>query len=136
MSKQNINPNDFSAFAASLKNLTKEEIRQAKVLYMKQAITGYKSSCQNIPLFLLWIGSISIYMFLSSITVFPFFALFPLLFLFIILRSIKNSLRCGKKQITNALEIWKEDLEGDYFKFKVELEKIKANIPIINVPLV
>ncbi|MEM7594581.1 MAG: hypothetical protein AAF383_24280 [Cyanobacteria bacterium P01_A01_bin.83] len=130
-----MNPGDFSAFAASLKNLTKEEIRQAKVLYMKRAITGYESYCQNIPLFLLLAGCVCMFMFFNSITVFPFFALLPLLFLFYTFKSIKNSLRYSKKQINNALEIWKEDLGDDYFKFKIELEKIEAKIPIINIPL-
>lgn len=137
MSKQNINPNDFLVFVASLNNLTKKEIRQAKVLYIKQAITGYRSSCQDAFLFLLWTGCICIPAFFGSLTTAdPFIALFPLLFMFITLKSIKNTLKYSKKQIINALEIWKEDLGDDYFRFKTKLEKIKAKIPIVNIPLV
>ena len=136
MNKQNMNPDDFSAFTASLSNLNQKEIRQAKVLYIKNAITSYKLSCQNKPFFLLWIGSISIFMFFGAITDFPLFALLPLLFLFEAFSNIKNSLRARKQKIANAIEIWKDDLGDDYFKFEIELDKIKANVPIVNIPIV
>ena len=136
MNTSNMNPGNLSAFAASLNNLTREEISQAKVLYIKNAITSYKSSCQNIPLGLLWMSFISLYMFFGSITVFPLFALLPLLFLFIAFSNSKNFLRTMKQQIANAIEIWKEDLGDDYLKLKGKLEKIKANIPLFNIPIV
>ena len=125
MNKPNIERDDFLVFAASLQNLSKEEIRQAKLLYIKNAIVEYKSYCHSYPLFLLLFGSVCIVGFFIYITVFPLFSLLPLLFFYIIFSSTQTGLRASKQGIDKAIEIWKEDLGDDYFLLKAELERIK-----------
>lgn len=44
---------ELSAFAASLNHLEREEIQKAKVLFIKNEISKYKTSYKTQPLFLI-----------------------------------------------------------------------------------
>lgn len=119
--KNPLDLNSLLAYAASLNHLTLEEIRKAKVLYLKNAIKNYKKKCCNAILFLILVSMICMWIFFGCVLVLPLFALLPLYVLFSTFFSVKSSLKTDKQRVIHALELWKEDIGNNYIKLTKEL---------------
>lgn len=134
---------ELSTFATSLSNLSQKEIQKAKVLFLKNQITEYKASYKNQSFSLVWVsigGMLFFFLIIRDIfhlSALPFYAIFlallPLFFIFTAFSQVITGLRTEKQQISNALEIWKEDLGNDYLELKTRLKNTKSNIPIISI---
>lgn len=91
-------------FVTGLANLPREEIRKAKSLYIRNAISELKALDENMRAF----GCVQI-----------FFALIPIFWpiLYAQRRSLAANRRLAEERIRNAIAVWKEDLEGETFEF-------------------
>ena len=85
-------------FVAGLSGLAPEEVRKAKALYLRNAISEYRAMDEQFRAF----GCIQL-----------FFALIPIFwpFLYAQWRSIRAQRRLMRDRIENALEVWRDDLD-------------------------
>ncbi len=96
-----LDPAALAAFAGSLANLPKEEIRKAKKLYILNAIAEFKAQRGSGRAGIITMGIMSII---------PIF-----LVVFIpALIGYRNGINAARQKILNAVEVWKEDLGADY----------------------
>jgi len=91
-------------FAAGLAGLAPEEVRKAKVLYIRNAISEYHALQESLRAF----GCVQI-----------LFALIPLFWpvLYAQRRMINAQRRLFRERIENALTVWRDDLRGETFDF-------------------
>jgi hypothetical protein len=91
-------------FLAGISGLPEDEVRKAKSLYIRNAISEYEALRESLRAF----GCIHV-----------MFALIPLFWPFIYAqrRAIKAQCRLFEDRIRNALAVWKDDLEGEVFPF-------------------
>src|SRR5687767_13710076 len=89
-------------FTASLQGLPAEEIRKAKLLYVRNAISEHHARLEQHRGF----GCLQL-----AFAVIPFF--WP--FLFAQRRALKAAARLSRERIENAVLIWKDDLAGESF---------------------
>ncbi len=94
--------NQLQAFVAGLSGLAPEEIRKAKVLYIKNAISEYKALRTSYKA----MGIVQ-----------AIFMLIPLFWpiLYLQKRTMRAQERLFRERIGNALEVWKDDLRGEQF---------------------
>ncbi len=102
-----MSPEKLQMFVAGLSGLAPEEVRKAKVLYLKNAISEYRAAKSSLAAFQQVQGCFSIV---------PFF--WP------ILAAQKRTMNAGFKlmrdRIENAIEVWKDDLGGATFSIDEE----------------
>ena len=105
-----LSPEKLQLFIAGLSGLAPEEVRKAKVLYIKNAITEYKATREGLKAFAF---------------VQAFFWIIPLFWPFLIAqrRMMRVGKRMFKERIRNALAVWKDDLDGAQFDFDELIER-------------
>lgn len=102
-----LSPEKLQLFVAGLSGLPGEEIRKAKSLYIRNAISEYKAMNEQMKAF----GFIQI-----------FFAIIPLFwpFLYAQRRMMKSGQRLAQERIRNAIDVWKDDLGGETFDLSLD----------------
>ena len=98
-------------FLAGLGGLPADEIRKAKIHYLRNAISEYEMMVASTGAFkFIWI----------------FFVLIPIFwpFLFVQRRVMKAALKLGRDRIENAIRVWQDDLEGE--RFEINSERIRV----------
>jgi hypothetical protein len=98
-----LSPEQMQRFTASLIGLPPEEIRKAKVLYIRNAIAEYRAQAAGFRTFRQAQGCFALL---------PFFR--P--FLGIQKSWMDAQLQLSRERIRNAIEVWKEDLQGEQFE--------------------
>lgn len=94
-------------FVAGLSGLAPEEVRKAKVLYIRNAISEYRAAEEGMGAFNMAQG---------CFWVIPIF--WPILFS---QRKMVNSqLRLARQKIANAINVWRDDLRGETFEISAE----------------
>lgn len=94
---------------ASLSALPADEIRKAKSLFIRNAIADYRMNLKSgrvmmVIMGILCIVPIFLVVFIPSLTSY---------------RAFKEN---GRQKILNALEVWRNDLGGDYERLLTELD--------------
>lgn len=102
-----LSQNQLQAFVAGLSGLAPEEIRKAKVLYIRNAISEYRAVRESYKS--VWVVQI-------------LFMLIPLFwpFLYFQRKAIRAEERLFRERISNALEVWRDDLRGERFAIDEE----------------
>jgi hypothetical protein len=101
-----LSPEALVAFAATIRGLSPDEIRDAKRLFVLNAITDYeKSRSQSFA-----------FGFLQIV-----FAIIPFFWPILLMQrwSINTELKAQKTKISNAISIWRESL-GDAFVVEIQ----------------
>ena len=102
-----LSPEKLQLFVAGLSGLAPEEVRKAKVLYLRNAISEFQATKASIQGFKQAQGCMSI------IPVFwPILAAQK--------RIMAAQLQLAKDRITNAIHVWREDLKGERFQLDGE----------------
>ena len=99
-----LSPEKLQLFAASMAGLPRDEIRKAKSLYIRNAISEFKALNEELRAF----GIVQI--FLAIIPIF-----WPILY--VQRRGMNSGRRLAAERIRNAIAVWKDDLEGETFSF-------------------
>lgn len=97
-----LSPEKLQLFAATLAGLPAEEIRKAKSLYVRNAISEYRATESGLEAF----GQAQ-----GCLAVIPIF--WPILGAQ--KKMMATGLQLGRERINNALEVWKDDLRGETF---------------------
>jgi hypothetical protein len=100
-----LSPEQMQLFTARLVGLPPEEIRKAKVLYIRNAISDYRAQAAGFRTFRQAQG---------CFTLLPFFR--P--FLGVQKSWMDAQLQLSRERIHNAIEVWKEDLQGEQFDLR------------------
>jgi hypothetical protein len=90
-------PPAMAAFAASLAHLPPDEIERAKVLYIKNALTDYRTGRTTAIGVLIVLALVSLF--------FPWFCIGLIPMTIIIAINLRNA----RQKITNAIQIWNID---------------------------
>ena len=96
-----LSPEKLQLFVAGLSGLAPEEVRKAKLLYLRNAISEFQAmqGCMSIiPVFWPILGAQR--------------------------RMMAAQLRLGKDRIRNAIDVWRGDLKGE--RFLLDGEEIVA----------
>lgn len=93
-------PQQMQLFAGTLVGLSPDEIRKAKSLYIRNAISEYKAARASLRGFKAVQGCLAII---------PFF--WPILWLQ--RNSINAAMKMYEERITNALAVWRDDLGNE-----------------------
>ena len=101
-------PQQLQSFVAGLAGLPPDEIRKAKSLYIRNAISEYRALQTQMRAF----GALQI-----LFAIIPFF--WPILIVQRI--SMNSSLRLYEERIRNALAVWRDDLGGELAEFEQQL---------------
>ncbi len=103
----NLSPGNMQFFIAGLAGLAPEEVRKAKILYIKNAIAHYEAAVTQ---------------YRSSIWLILLFAIMPFFwpFLYVGWRNLRANLQMEHRCIVNALETWADELTGVDFGFDCE----------------
>jgi hypothetical protein len=104
-SRDSLSAEKMQLFAAGLANLPPQEVRKAKVLYVRNAIAEYRAARESMKAF----GCVQV-----------FFALIPLFWPILILqrRQMRIGFELQREKIRNAIDVWKEDLAGENIDFE------------------
>ena len=102
-----LSPEKLQLFVASMAGLPRDEIRKAKSLYIRDAISQFKALNEELRAF----GIVQI-----------FFAIIPLFWpiLYAQRRMMNSQRRLAAERIRNAIAVWKDDLEGETFDFSFD----------------
>jgi hypothetical protein len=102
-----LSPEKLQLFIAGLSGLAPEEVRKAKVLYIRNAISEYRAMVASMQGFRTAQGCMSIV---------------PLSWpvLGAQRRMMDAHLRLAKERIRNAIDVWRDDLRGERFDFDDE----------------
>jgi hypothetical protein len=99
-----LSPEKMQLFIAALSGLPQDEVRKAKSLYIRNAISEYHAMQASLRAF----GCLQVFF-----AIIPFF--WPVLYL---QRRMMNAQRqLCEERILNALDVWKDDLKGENFDF-------------------
>jgi len=92
-------------FVAGLSGLAPEEVRKAKVLYLRNAISELEALQ----------GSLRAFGFVQGC-----FAIIPIFWpiLYAQRRIMNSQLKLAKDRIRNAIDVWRDDLRGERFHFE------------------
>lgn len=103
-----LSPEKMQMFIATLSGLPQEEVRKAKSLYIRNAIAEYHAMQESLAAF----GCAQL-----------FFAIIPIFWpiLYLQRRMMNAQRRLCEERIRNALEVWKDDLGGEHFDFRVNM---------------
>lgn len=104
LQRDSLSPEKLQLFAASMAGLPPDEIRKAKSLYIRNAISELKALDESFRAF----GIVQI-----------FFAIIPIFWpiLYAQRRGMNSQRRLAADRIRNAMAVWKDDLEGETFSF-------------------
>ena len=102
-----LSPEKLQLFAASMAGLPRDEIRKAKSLYIRNAISEFKALNEGLRAF----GIVQI-----------FFAIIPLFWpiLYAQRRMMNSQRRLAAERVRNAMAVWREDLEGETIDFSFD----------------
>lgn len=89
-----LSPEKMQLFMAGLAGMPPEEVRKAKVLYLRNAIAEYKAACDQV----------------GHLSGFPMGCLTSMV-------PFKRNLQLQEEKIRNAMDVWKDDLKGETFDF-------------------
>jgi hypothetical protein len=103
-----LDPLALSAFAGSLVNLPKEEIRKAKRLYLLNAITEFQAQRATRRTMMIVFGCMSI------------IPIFLIIFIPALL-TYRIGIQADRQKILNAMEVWREDLGPDFAEIQARL---------------
>lgn len=104
-----LDPAALAAFAGSLANLPKEEIRKAKKLYILNALAEFQAQRRSGRAMIITMG------FMSIIPIF--------LIVFIpSLIAYRSGIKAARQKIVNAVEVWRDDLGADYEELRRQAE--------------
>ena len=106
-----LTPNKLQLFIAGLTGLNQEEVKKAKVLFLRNELSQLKAMQKQIAGFGVAQGCFAII---------PFF--WPILWAQ--RNSINASLTLQKDRIRNALTVWRDDLGSDFQQLEAELESL------------
>lgn len=97
-----LSPEKLQLFVAGLSGLPHEEVRKAKLLYVRNAISEYRALRDGVRGFRVAQGC---------------FAIIPIFWpiLWVQHRMIESQLRLARERIRNAIEVWADDLKGERF---------------------
>jgi len=98
-----LSPERTQVFLTGLAGLPADEIRKAKSLYVRNAITDYEAIVAGFSGFkVLWI----------------LFAIIPIFwpFLYVQKKMMDASLKRARDRIRNAIDVWRDDLDGERFE--------------------
>ena len=98
-------PEQMQLFTVRLVGLPPEEIRKAKVLYLRNAIAEFRAQAAGFRTFRQAQG---------CFTLLPFFR--P--FLGIQKSWMDAQLQLSRERIRNAIDVWKDDLQGEQFDLR------------------
>lgn len=90
-------------FVAGLQGMPPEEVRKAKVLYLRNAISEYRAAHSNAD---------AVSSFLPGGCLFGFSR-----FNRMARRTMDTGLRLQEERIRNAMDVWRDDLKGEHFDF-------------------
>ena len=97
-----LSPEKMQLFLAGLSGLPTEEVRKAKVLYIRNAVSEYNAMEESLAAF----GCVQM-----LFAIIPFF--WPILYL---QRRMMNTQRkLFRERIQNAMSVWHDDLAGENF---------------------
>ena len=99
-----LSPEKMQLFMAALSGLPQDEVRKAKSLYIRNAISEYRALEESLAGFKTAQGCFSII---------PIF--WPILGAQ--KRMMNAQLRLSRERIQNAIDVWQDDLEGERFEF-------------------
>ena len=99
-----LSPEKMQLFLAGLAGLPADEVRKAKSLYIRNAISEYDAMKESLAAF----GCVQ-YIF----ALIPFF--WPILYAQ--RRMMNAQQKLFEERIQNAMDVWKDDLAGERFKF-------------------
>jgi hypothetical protein len=98
-----LSPEKLQLFVAGLSGLVPEEVRKAKVLYLRNAVSEYKAMVESFAGFGQMQGCMSI------IPVFwPMIGAQK--------RMMSAQLQLAKERIRNAIDVWRGDIRGERFQ--------------------
>jgi hypothetical protein len=106
-----LSPEKLQLFVAGLSGLASEEVRKAKVLYIRNAISEYRAMAESFHGFAQTQGCLSII---------PLF--WPILGSQ--KRMMAAQLQLAKERIRNAIDVWRDDIRGE--RFQLDGEEITA----------
>ncbi len=97
-----LSPEKLQLFAAGLSGLSPDEVRKAKVLYLRNAISEYTAMREGMRAF----GCVQ-----------AFFAIIPIFWpiLYAQRRMMNSGMRLAQDRIRNAIDVWEDDLRGERF---------------------
>lgn len=107
-----LTPEKLQLFVAGLSGLAGEEVRKAKLLFIKNAISELKALKASLAGFGVAQGCFAII---------PFF--WPILWAQRVSMSSATNLQV--EQIRNAIDVWRDDLGADAAKLERELEELR-----------
>lgn len=102
-------PEKLQLFAAGLSGLAPEEVRKAKVLYVRNAISEYRAMIASVEGFRQFHrgGCLSILPFVGSMMGAQ-------------RTMIAAQMQLAKERIRNAIDVWRDDLKGERFQLDGE----------------
>lgn len=110
-SEEFLSPEKLQIFMAGLSGLAPEEVRKAKLLYLKNAISEYHA---------IKIGMQGFGQRMGCMSLIPIF--WPVLGMQ--KRMIAAQLQLARDRIHNAIDVWRADLKGE--RFRIDDEDIVA----------
>jgi len=102
-----LSPEKLQLFLAGLSGLAPEEVRKAKLLYLRNAVSEYKATKESFQGFGQAQGCLSII---------PVF--WPILGTQ--KRMMAAQLQLNRERIRNAIDVWRDDLRGERFQLDEE----------------
>lgn len=102
-SRDRLSPEKMQLFVAGLQGMPPEEVRKAKVLYLRNAISEYRAACSNAQ---------AVSNFLPGGCLLGFGR-----FNRLARRTMDTNLRLQEERIRNAMDVWRDDLKGEHFDF-------------------
>jgi len=98
-----LSPEKLQLFIAGLSGLPAQEVRKAKALYLRNAISEYRALKETHAGF----GCVQL-----------FFAIIPIFWpmLYAQRRGMTAQRNLLRERIRNALDVWKDDLAGEHFE--------------------
>lgn len=96
-----LSPEQLQLFVAGLSGMPPEEVRKAKVLYLRNAISEYRAAQAN--------AAALQGQFMGGCLGFGRRSMFT--------RALETNLKLQEDRIRNAMDVWRDDLKGEHFDF-------------------
>ncbi|HEX8550548.1 MAG TPA: hypothetical protein VF681_03225 [Abditibacteriaceae bacterium] len=108
-----LSPNQLQAFVVGLAGLAPDEIRKAKSLYIRNALSEFRAMQTSLKAF----GTLQI-----------FFAIIPLFWpiLWMQRKGMNSATQLYEERIRNAITVWRDDLGTEVTEFEQQLTAIKS----------
>lgn len=97
-----LSPEKLQLFVAGLSGMPPDEVRKAKVLYLRNAVSEYRALVASLNAF----GVVQL-----------FFAIIPLFWpiLWAQRRAMSAQRQLAQERIRNAVDVWRDELRGERF---------------------